>query len=247
LYEATRQQPWYDVTTGLIEGWQRFDDEVRRDQDHPLLSPAQWKHVLRGAGFLDVAIWPEAGSPAEVLGLHVIVARPPQLTAGEAIESPLGVGEIDRGAGDRSGEPTPPALMLLDQLRMALPDEQLELLIDFVRGHVARILRLDPGEPLDRRARLMDIGVDSLMAVELRSRLSSGLGLAQPLPATLIFDYPTSEAIARYLLHGVLKLDETTPAVAVTEEPVEARVTDLDGLSDDEVAALLLKKLKALS
>jgi SAM-dependent methyltransferase len=247
LYEATRQQTWYDITTGLIEGWQRFDDEVRRDQDHPLLSPAQWEQVLRGAGFLEVAIWPEAGSPAEVLGLHVIVARPPQLVAGDASDAPTEAGEIDRGAVDQSGEPTPPTIVLLDQLRLALPDERLELLIDFVRGHVARILRLDPSDPLDRRARLMDIGVDSLMAVELRSRLSSGLGLAQPLPATLIFDYPTSEAIARYLLHDVLKLDEAAPAATVAEEPVEASVTDLDDMSDDEVAALLLKKLKALS
>jgi hypothetical protein len=93
----------------------------------------------------------------------------------------------------------------------------------------------------------MDIGVDSLMAVELRSRLSSGLGLAQTLPATLIFDYPTSEAIARYLLNDVLKLDDAAPVAATVEEPVEASVTDLDDMSDDEVAALLLKKLEALS
>jgi SAM-dependent methyltransferase len=247
LYEATRQQTWYDITTGLIEGWQRFDDEVRRDQDHPLLSPAQWERVLRGAGFLDVAIWPEAGSPAEVMGLHVIVARPPQLAVDAAIDAPAEAGEIEWGAVDQSGEPTPPTIALLDQLRSALPDERLELLIDFVRGHVARILRLDPNEPLDRRARLMDIGVDSLMAVELRSRLSNGLGLAQPLPATLIFDYPTSEGIARYLLNDVLKLDAAGPTLTVLEEPIEAGLTDLDEMSDDEVATLLLKKLKALS
>jgi hypothetical protein len=49
------------------------------------------------------------------------------------------------------------------------------------------------------------------------------------------------------LLNDVLKLDDVAPAVTVLEEPDDARATDLDGLSDDEVAALLLKKLKALS
>ena len=37
------------------------------------------------------------------------------------------------------------------------------------------------------------------MAVQLRNLLGSGLGLKQPLPATLIFNYPTVEVIAAYL------------------------------------------------
>jgi acyl carrier protein len=201
---------------------------------------------LRAAGFIAVESWPGAGSAAEVLGLHVIVARPPQLAASEAVDLPSEINEHDRGAADRSSEPTP-SIELLDQLQAALPDERLDLTIDFVRGHVARILRLDPHEPLDRRARLMDIGVDSLMAVELRSRLSSGLGLAQPLPATLIFDYPTSEAIARHLLSDVLKLDDAAPAASMPDELDMASSSDIDGMSDEEVTALLLKKLKALS
>ncbi len=245
VYEATRQQIWYDITTGLIEGWQRFDDDARREQDHPLLSAEQWDQVLRAAGFTDVEKWPEAGSPADVLGLHVIVARAPQPVASDEVEASTPVSDREWATPDRSGEQTPP-IEILDQLQRALPDERLDRLIDFVRQHVARILRLDSNEPLDRRARLMDIGVDSLMAVELRSRLSGGLGLTQNLSATLIFDYPTVEAIAEYLLRDVLKLAEATPTPST---PIKAAATnsgDIEEMSDDEVAALLLKKLRTL-
>ena len=38
------------------------------------------------------------------------------------------------------------------------------------------------------------------MAVQLRNRLGAGLSLARPLPATLLFDYPTIEAIKNYIL-----------------------------------------------
>ena len=45
----------------------------------------------------------------------------------------------------------------------------------------------------------MDLGIDSLMAVELRNRLATGLALAKPLTATLVFDFPTIADIAGHL------------------------------------------------
>lgn len=243
LYEATTPQPWFDITTGLIEGWQRFDDGLRADS--PLLSAGQWEQVLRAAGFEAVAAFPEPGSPAENLGQHVIVAGNPAGAEPEAGGFPIAARDQ---AGDDNGPPAGSAAApaadddFLRRWREALPAEQLDLLVDFVRGHVARILRLDPAEPVDRHSRLMDLGVDSLMAVELRNRLTTGLGLGRALPATLIFDHPTVEAIARYLA-----ADSLAPAAAAAPPtPPPGAATALEDLSEAEVEALLLEKIKSL-
>ena len=93
-----------------------------------------------------------------------------------------------------------------------LADDRLERLLGFVRQQVALSLRMDASRTIDRRQRLMDLGLDLLMAVELRNRLGVMLGLTQSLPATMIFDYPTIEAIAGYLDRTILRPARPLPA-----------------------------------
>jgi acyl carrier protein len=118
--------------------------------------------------------------------------------------------------------------------------------VEYVRGHVARVLRLDDAQGVDRRHRLTDLGLDSLMAVELQTRLSRGLAV-DTLPATLIFDHPTVEAIAAFIERDVLRLStpivEEQRAGGSTAGVAGADVLDL---SEDEVEALLLERLKTL-
>ncbi len=87
---------------------------------------------------------------------------------------------------------------------------------DVVREQIVQVLRLDPSRRLDPRQPLNEIGLDSLMAVELRNRLSVALG--KPLPATLLFDYPTIEALTTHL-SGEMALHEA-PAVHAVAEPI---------------------------
>ena len=91
----------------------------------------------------------------------------------------------------------------------------------------------------------MDIGVDSLMAVELAGRLTAGLRLERPLRSTLIFEHPTIQTIAEYIERSAFDF----PA-AVNNDKVEPEtspaVTDLSEISDEKVEQMLLAKIRDL-
>lgn len=160
------------------------------------------------------------------------------------------------GDGEVVSEEAPAAEKVRDfaaEFAEAPDEDRLPMLVDLVRAHVVRILRLDPSESPGRQQRLMDLGLDSLMAVELRSRLTHELQLPKMLPATLVFDQPTIEAIARYLYRELFGSDkagavEVTVTTPLQDETIDlaAREAEIDAMSDDEVEELLLDKLMSL-
>ncbi|PRP97904.1 Phenolphthiocerol synthesis polyketide synthase type I Pks15/1 [Enhygromyxa salina] len=86
--------------------------------------------------------------------------------------------------------------------------EQDRALVELVRANASVVLGA-PASSLDPDRPLQALGLDSLMAVELRGRLQHATGLR--LPATLLFDYPTATAIAR-MLRDELDLDPNPDA-----------------------------------
>jgi acyl transferase domain-containing protein/SAM-dependent methyltransferase len=253
LVEATRHQAWFDFTTGLIEGWQHFADDLRGD--NPLLPPEKWKAALLQRGFVEAVAYPDNGSPAQVLGQHVILAR----TAPDARDGRISAGgslvglpsdeTVRSSASSESAALSDQRIQEFRQrLETALPDEREELMNDYVRARVMDVLRLDTDRRPDQRHRLMDLGLDSLMAVQLRNLLESGLGLGRTLPATLIFDYPTIEAISTFLLQSVESNNApgATKASAARkpEASIAARAQEIGALSDSEAEARLLKRLE---
>ncbi|WP_129674294.1 type I polyketide synthase [Candidatus Chloroploca sp. Khr17] len=140
---------------------------------------------------------------------------------------------------------------LVRQLAEAAPHRRLDLLRNFVRETTGRVLGLAAARIDDERP-LSALGLDSLMAVELRNLLGAGLGLPRRLPATLVFDYPTVAAMTTYLASEALP---ATPSTADEEHPthVSAPTSDtdvttmldaLEDLSDEEIDRLLAEKLR---
>ncbi|TXC66097.1 SDR family NAD(P)-dependent oxidoreductase [Piscinibacter aquaticus] len=116
------------------------------------------------------------------------------------------------------------------------------MLLALVRERALRALGMDPGRAVDPRTPLGDLGLDSLLAVELRNTLGSALG--QSLPATLLFDYPTIDALTDHLLAELFvappdAADEPAPAIAPAAKAGHALVGSIEELSDDEVERLL--------
>ena len=129
------------------------------------------------------------------------------------------------------------------RLAQTAPGNRRALLRGAVREHAGRVLGLAQARPVDPRQPLSELGLDSLMAVELRNSL--GVALDRPLPATLLFDYPTIEGLAGFL-EALLAPPEPQPAADVTVRHT-ALMADLEQLSDAEAEALLLAELNALT
>ncbi|RKZ93723.1 MAG: short-chain dehydrogenase [Candidatus Parabeggiatoa sp. nov. 1] len=138
-----------------------------------------------------------------------------------------------------SNEPQAPAA-LLKQLEDAPASARRDILMTSIRAEIVRVLELSAPEQIQPRQRLFDLGIDSLMAVDLRNRLKASLG--QPLRATLVFDYPTLESLVDYLLQEVLDLSSADNVE--TSENQDLNLTELDQMSEAEAEDLLLKELE---
>ena len=110
---------------------------------------------------------------------------------------------------------------------------------DKIRDVVAALLRRSAGS-IPLHTPLSELGVNSLLGVEIRNRLQSEYRVR--LPATTLWDYPTVSAVSEYL--GTLLGEE---AVVAPSDPIEVRLPTTPGKTDDSDEALLAQLLQELT
>ncbi len=111
-----------------------------------------------------------------------------------------------------------------------------------VRDELAGVLRLPAGR-VDRTKPFRDLGLDSLMGLELRKRLERASGVA--LPVTAIWNHSTVARLAVFLgerlsVPPVPPPPQCAAASADNDaDALDALISELEQLSDDEAARLL--------
>ncbi|MBF0135019.1 MAG: SDR family oxidoreductase [Magnetococcales bacterium] len=129
---------------------------------------------------------------------------------------------------------------LLNTLKASQPRQRRDILQTYLARQVGQVLRLEQLSQIEPRGRLFDLGIDSLMALELKSRLQKDLQVT--LSSTLLFDYPTLEALLNHLLDDLL-----ADKLASPPEPDAGREpTQAPDLSEAEAEAALLDQLDKL-
>ncbi len=123
---------------------------------------------------------------------------------------------------------------VLEMLSAAAAAERTMILSAHVKACARRVLGLDDAAAIEDSVPLQDIGLDSLMALELRNELAQSLGLT--LPAGLLFDYPSVEQATEHLLGLLEKLLES-------DEVEECSTVAVDLLSEEDAERMLIEEL----
>jgi phthiocerol/phenolphthiocerol synthesis type-I polyketide synthase B len=180
------------------------------------------------------ALWSVTGAQAPVRST-VVAADWIRLAAAYRTRGPLHIVD-DLLAADDTDDGGDTAFAVSTEFRAALgncePGARHRLLAEHVTALVARVMGLDSPSLLDPGAGFFQFGMDSLMAVTLQRALSDTLG--QTMPASVVFDYPTVDALTEYL-------------GTVLPELIDAGQQDgddYDDFTEDELLQQLSQRLK---
>ncbi|GAB1818047.1 type I polyketide synthase [Herbidospora sp. RD11066] len=213
--------PWAEGGMAAADG---TENRARRGGLPPMAPGSAVTAMNAGVGMVADVVW-ERFAP----GYAAI--RPGRLIADLPEVRPV----LEALAGQTTGANSPAAAVAA-RLAGASQEDRDKILLETVRAHVAAVLGHDGHESVEPGRPFKDFGFTSLTAVEFRNVLGAATGLR--LPATLVYDYPTPRALARYL--GMELPRERDPLLTEIDR-LERALTgaEADDGTRDEVTARL--------
>jgi acyl carrier protein/SAM-dependent methyltransferase len=176
INEAVETHVFSTLTFGLLKGWWLAEDRHNRLPGSPLLSVSMWRRLLEHEGFVPVrTLAPviETGVSQNVFAAQsdgrVALHEEPGKTAASSIVKPVDMPE---------------------------DDEILNRLAQKLRHIVAAVIEVE-AETINPDCAYVDMGVDSILALEIVSQANRELGVA--LRTTAVFDHATVNKLAAHI------------------------------------------------
>ncbi|MFD4863624.1 beta-ketoacyl reductase, partial [Streptomyces atratus] len=210
----------WDVATGLTEA---LDEDVRlmAARGLPALDPADALRLF------------DAGLRSGCAALVPLAVDVPTLRSKSdelpALLRDMALTESRSVVRSRTKGSDPAAL--IERLTALSGEDRERALLDLVRSHAAAVLGHSGADAVAAERGFLDIGFDSLTALELRNRLNAVTGCR--LAPTLIFDYPSAAELAVHLRRTLFGDD--TPQDDLSAATAEELFDILDGGAEASV------------
>ena len=204
-HRRTLGLPAQAIAWGAWSGIGEAEEQRDRIERQLAYTGAGWITPQQGINALDWLVRQDIAAPTVTTVDWTIVT--------EGLESPSPLLEdllVRRRSRERQSENAAPSEGLLSRVGQAAEDQGRTLLTTFIQEELKSLLRLS--SPPSPTVSFFDLGMDSLMAVELRNRINRALAGELTASNTVVFDYPNASALADYLLAGLDALKGTAPA-----------------------------------
>ncbi len=203
--EPVASAVWLDVAFGSLEGWWHFNDFDLRP-DHLFLASSKWTKLMKDEGFESVevitlgsgtqqaVIVGQADSQSVVLQYSTLQnsnSRNRKPGPSEKIEP-----ELERAEAQEQTAVLRARIAELE--RHGASAERIQVLKEYLEHQVRKILKWPANKNLHSNQSLFDLGIDSLMAVELSNRIQSDLG-GPAISAIKLYEYPSVDCLSEYV------------------------------------------------
>lgn len=124
--------------------------------------------------------------------------------------------------------------------------EQERVIMDLIRSHSAAVLGHESPDAISPDQSFLDLGFDSLGAVEFRNRLEATTG--SKLPTTVVFDYPTPTALAAHICQQIAAVDDSATRIMAQVQSLASVLgsVELERTDVNNIAAHLTTVLRKL-